>query len=67
MVSVLIAVAEDGRVTSATVAQSSGYTALDEAALAAVRRWRFRPATRDGVPISGTVRTAVHFRLENAR
>lgn len=36
---------------------------FDHAALDAVRRWRFAPATRDGVPIRARVRVAVHFAL----
>ena len=64
IVGVVITIAPDGSVTAARVAQSSGYTSLDEAALMAVHRWRFRPGTRDGAPVVATIRTAVHFRLQ---
>ncbi|MEO3473283.1 energy transducer TonB [Roseomonas sp. CAU 1739] len=57
----------DGRVTMAEVAISSGYPALDRAAVEAARRWRFRPATRVGMPVAATLSTAVHFRLSDAR
>lgn len=44
-------VSVDGAVRSVEVAASSGSPVLDRAAADAVRRWRFTPATRDGVPI----------------
>lgn len=43
------------------VASSSGSRDLDRAAEAAVRRWRFRPAMRDGVPVSGVVNVPITF------
>lgn len=42
---------ETGRLVSSEVAQSSGFSRLDEAALAAVKRWRCHPAMRDGQPL----------------
>lgn len=42
---------ETGRLVSSEVAQSSGFARLDEAALAAVKRWRCHPAMRDGQPL----------------
>ncbi|HMQ17649.1 MAG TPA: energy transducer TonB, partial [Sphingopyxis sp.] len=46
-----VLVGTDGRVARISVAQSSGHRRLDEAALAAVRKWRWRPTMRDGVGI----------------
>jgi protein TonB len=43
---------------------SSGYSILDQAALAAVKEWRFAPATVDGKPVSGAVEIPVRFRLD---
>ena len=45
------------------IARSSGSTLLDEAALEAVRRWRFRPALRSGEPVAGIVTVPITFRL----
>ncbi len=44
-------VRSDGTVASVEVVVSSGDAALDEAARLGPLRWRFAPATRDGVPI----------------
>jgi periplasmic protein TonB len=44
-------VGKDGRVKSATVKKSSGFTRVDEAALRGARLQVFRPATQDGQPI----------------
>jgi len=57
---VQIAIDATGRVSDAEVVDS--IPALDKAALKCVRRWRFKPAEKGGVPV-GTVATApVSFR-----
>lgn len=43
------------------VASSSGSRDLDRAAQAAARRWRFRPAMRDGSPVAGMVNVPIVF------
>jgi protein TonB len=48
MVVVVIHVSENGIATGAEVTESSGVEALDQAAVAAVRKWRFHPAMRAG-------------------
>lgn len=45
-----IVVGKDGRVKDAAV-RKGVYWALDDAALAAVRKWEFEPATLDGKPV----------------
>ena len=41
----------EGGVSGIKVAKTSGYPALDDAALACVRRWRYRPAEQNGHPV----------------
>jgi protein TonB len=50
-----------GTVTSAVMAQSTGSPVLDNAALSAFRRWRFRPGT------VSKVRTPVTFTMSGAQ
>jgi periplasmic protein TonB len=57
----------EGRVVGAKIARSSGHARLDEAALSAVKRWRFEPATRDGVPEPSFATLPVVFRIQDAR
>jgi protein TonB len=45
---VTIHVSETGFTTGVDVVQSSGVASLDQAAINAVRKWRFRPALREG-------------------
>ncbi|NJM10784.1 MAG: energy transducer TonB [Synechococcaceae cyanobacterium SM1_2_3] len=52
-----------GDVIELGVHQSSGHPLLDAAALAAVRRWAFVPATRNNQPVEAWVRVPVHFVL----
>jgi protein TonB len=42
---------DKGRVIEARIVQSSGHADLDAAAQRGVRRCRFEPALRDGVPV----------------
>jgi protein TonB len=51
-----------GQAQNITVQQSLGL-GLDERAVEAVRRWRFRPASRDGRPCSAQAIVNVSFRL----
>ena len=52
-----------GEVGEASVVVSSGHRELDRAALEAVRKARFVPASLDGVSISSTLRLTFDFRL----
>jgi TonB family protein len=52
-----------GSVAHAEVARSSGVEAIDEAAVAAVRSWRFLPALDKGNPVASDVELPVVFRL----
>ncbi len=57
----------EGRVVHVAVVGSSGFPALDEAAERAVRRWRFQPEMRDGVPVFSTVPLGITFQLDGGR
>lgn len=57
----------DGAPGRVTVERTSGFDVLDEAAMKAVRRWRFHPARRGVAPLSSWVRIPVVFRLEEVR
>jgi protein TonB len=53
----------EGEVTGARVARSSGVDSIDEAAVAAVRSWRFVPALDQGAPVASEADLPVVFRL----
>jgi TonB family protein len=61
---VLLSVIVDtgGRATDIHVLQSLGM-GLDEKAMEAVMKWRFRPGMKDGVPVNVRARIEVNFRL----
>lgn len=59
-----VSVAVDGRVNGVAIHTSSGYTLLDRAALAAVRKWRFIPGEKNGRPVAMTVQVPVRFNLD---
>jgi TonB family protein len=56
-----ITIDESGAVVAQSVVQSMG-AVIDEAVLQAVAHWRFRPATRDGVPIPSKQDVVYHFK-----
>jgi protein TonB len=60
---------EAGRLVadSIRIAESSGYPALDSAAVSAAGRFRFAPALRNGSPIAATFLQPIHFRHPEAR
>lgn len=60
VVPMVVQVDEQGAVIDAAVEASLG-PALDDAALVAVRRWRFRPALRAGAPVRAKIRVVVRF------
>ena len=51
----------DGQVIDATVLRS--VPLLDDAALAAVRQWRYTPTRLNGAPVAVVMTVTVHFRL----
>jgi protein TonB len=57
-----IVVARDGTVRDVKILRRLG-SGLDERAVAAVRQWRFAPATRKGIAVDVVVEVAVEFNL----
>ena len=51
----------DGTAAKVEIVAPSGSPILDGAAAAAVRRWLFAPATRDGVPIEAYVTFKIRY------
>lgn len=62
-VTVEVRVEADGTPGEVRVVSSSGYHALDEAAVEAVRGWRFSPALRRGRPVASSCTFTFQFRL----
>ncbi|MGE4242551.1 energy transducer TonB [Ramlibacter sp.] len=54
----------DGNVQRVEILRSSGYDRLDQAALAAVRQWRFVPGKRGGVPTTMSHDIPLIFNLD---
>jgi protein TonB len=48
---VRLLIGTDGRVSEISIAQSSGFARLDQAALQAIRGWRWQPIIREGQPV----------------
>lgn len=51
----------DGRTQGVDVVRSSGFARLDQAAVSAVRRWRFEPAMQDGRAVAGQLQVPIDF------
>ena len=60
-----VQIAGSGQVADITIAKSSGYALLDDAAMDAVRRWRFRSASGGDGPVDTIVEVPVTFKLED--
>lgn len=65
VVKLLVTLSADGSVAEVAVAESQGH-GFDEAAVEAVRRFRFTPAEVDGAPAPVQIEYAYHFVLEVA-
>lgn len=62
VVTLILVVGKDGHTYNIRVGQSLGM-GLDEKAIEAVSRWRFRPATLNGEPVATQIAVEVDFRL----
>jgi protein TonB len=63
VVKIRVLVGEDGSPQEITLAKSSGDSALDEAALTAVRDWIFVPAMRNGLPVRSWAIVPIEFKI----
>lgn len=62
-VALRVQVNSDGTATRVTLQQTSGHPLLDQAALKAVRWWKFLPAMKNGEPIPCEIEFPVVYRL----
>jgi TonB family protein len=63
-----VMVKQDGTAGEISVREGvADYPSLAEKAVEAVREWKFKPATKDGKPISMSVAIPVAFRLDDAK
>lgn len=65
MVMLRVLVKSDGTAGAVEVKSSSGYPRLDQAALDAVKTWRFNPAASDGKTIDEWYQVPIPFKLQN--
>jgi protein TonB len=63
LVTVRFLVDVKGAVQEAAIEKSTHHE-LDEPAMKAVRKWRFKPATKDGVPVAVHVSIPIKFEVE---
>ncbi|MFT3868562.1 MAG: energy transducer TonB [Nibricoccus sp.] len=64
VVAVSIVIDEKGSVVSTTVAKSS-QPEFETPAMEAVKKWKFKPAQKDGVPVKMKVTVPIRFNLED--
>lgn len=53
-----------GKIVSTNVRQSSGHRELDQAAITAVTRWKFKPAQKAGRPAKGSIVVPFTFEIK---
>ena len=59
-----VELSETGEVTNPQVERSSGFVRLDNAALAAVRKWHCTPPTHNGKPVRATALQPFRFEIQ---
>lgn len=60
----VLTIAADGRVSEATIVQSTGFADLDAAVIIQARKWRYLPATKDGLPTAVRVSITIPLTAE---
>jgi protein TonB len=66
-VTVRVLVGTNGTPASVTVRATSGHEDFDNAAVQAVKKWRFSPARRGVEPVASFHDVRIRFRLDEAR
>ena len=61
---IVCVVDENGQVASTSVRQSAGHADLDKAAIAAVSKWKFKPATKAGRPVKASCTVPFNFEVK---
>ncbi|MDR2452478.1 MAG: energy transducer TonB, partial [Candidatus Accumulibacter sp.] len=64
-VTLYVHITMDGRADEVLLHQGSGFERLDQAAMEAVRRWRFVPTRRGRENVPGWVLVPIQFSLES--
>lgn len=64
-VTLRVRVSAEGYSDDVSVQRSSGHEELDDAAVAAVKKWRFIPAKRGSTPVSSSVLVPIIFNLHH--
>ncbi len=59
---VSIVIDEDGKIGNMEILDSPGL-GLDEKIIECLHQWRFKPATRGGIPVTEKANIAITFRL----
>lgn len=60
-VGLILKIGRDGTPRNIRIERNSGHAQLDQAALEAVKTWKFRPGTRGGQPVESDLRVPVTF------
>ncbi len=60
-----VLVSASGLVENLSIQSSSGHSVLDKAALKAVKTWRFKSGTFNGLDTAATINIPITFKLEN--
>ena len=57
-------IGKDGRVKMVEILAHAQYKKFDDAAMKAIRFWRFRPMIKDGQPVEVVHELTVNFKLD---
>jgi TonB family protein len=60
---VKVSIRSNGEVKTVELHRSSGYSILDKSATSAIEKWKFIPATKNGVNVESSVLIPINFKL----